>query len=258
MKRITRVRWTADERAAVVRRAQTLLAQDPSVSSSSLFAKSQEGLPSERRRRPSPSVHAWLRNEVRRAGPLPSPAETWRPTEGDEVGGRNDSPTFTNVSSGDQRSHQESEPRSPIVEALIQAGVQVLTGILTDARVRLAIWTAIHGDATPSRIDDVVRHASSEDASKRDRLVVVAGCSTEEAQVLKKKLDGALPLSFWSADAPREQLLRLLPQADLVIGIVDNLPHGVENSLTRLGPRYVRHTGGMPALYRRLAERALG
>ena len=64
MKRITRVRWTADERAAVIRRAQTLLADDPRITSARLFDASQEGLAKERQRPGNPNARAWLREEL--------------------------------------------------------------------------------------------------------------------------------------------------------------------------------------------------
>jgi hypothetical protein len=108
------------------------------------------------------------------------------------------------------------------------------------------------GAATPH---DAPR--DGEDAAPTRDLIVVAGCSADEARSLKKELHGTLPVTFWAADEPRERLLDLLPKAELVIGVSSGLPQTVESSLARLGARYVRHSGGMPALYRRLAEQAL-
>lgn len=262
MKRTTRVRWTADERAAVVRRAQTLLAEDPGIAVSALFARSQDSLPAERRRRGGAGVHAWLRAEVKRAGPLPSPATTWRaePRPAADAAPVASAEDAANAKpKADEHLPSAADVRSPLVSSLIEAGVQVVAGILGDTRVRTALLGLLRVASSPPTEADERVGAVKEEAPGHagGDLVVVAGCSPEEAQALKKELGGALEVTFWSPDEPRDRLMEVLPQAGLVIGVASGLPPTVESSLARLGSRYVRHTAGMPALYRRLAEHAL-
>lgn len=275
MKRINRIRWNADERAAVVRRAQTLLAENPDIRSLELFDRSQDSLPKERRRRGAASVYAWLRSEAKRAGSLPSPATVWRAPPSAEASqpGAGDasapSPPVAPVApvKDDAAPAQAAPPLSPVMASLVEGGIRVLTGILGDPRLRAAVRELMQEALTqPGAAEDTRSLESSSTRAEVDRQdareggsgpVVVAGCSPEEARELEKELDGALPLTFWTTDAPREQLMDLLPRARLVIGVAERLSQSVESSLTRLGSRYVRHTGGMPALYRRLAELAL-
>ena len=63
----------------MVRRAQTLLADNAKMSQAALFLQSQEGLPRERHRASSTNARAWLRAQLKGAGPLPSPVKIWRP-----------------------------------------------------------------------------------------------------------------------------------------------------------------------------------
>ena len=265
MKRNTRVRWNADERAAVVHRAQTLLAEDPRLSLKALFNRSQECLPKERRRPGNPSASAWLHQEVKRAGPLPSPATVWRPEpathEAATAAAGDDAavPAVPAAAAAPMHavpSAAAAGERSPLVALLIESGVQVITGILADSRVRSAIAGLLKG-AGDAGAEPTLHVAPTQAEMPQSDLVVVAGCSADEARSLAHELKGTLAVKFWTSDEPRERLLDLLPSAGLVVGVTAGLPQAVESSLARLGPRFVRHTGTAQALYRRLAEHAL-
>jgi hypothetical protein len=271
--RISRIRWTSDEKAAVIRRAQSLLAQDPEIKLVSLFVRCQEGLPKDRQRPNNPNARAWLQAEIKRAGPLPEPATIWRPDPSAEPGSdeadhpaASREPEAVPVPPAKPAAVGGAVPAAPaLVSLLVDAGVQVLCGILADPRVHRALAglaqgrggaapvAKVPGNGDASRVDA----AEPEPEDPRD-LVVVAGCTAEEARSLGKELKGTLPVTFWASDEPRERLMELLPKAELVVGVAEGLPQAIESSLARLGGRYVRHTGGMQALYRRLAEHALG
>jgi len=285
MKRITRVRWNADERAAVVHRAQTLLADDPRLSLKALFSQSQECLPKERRRPSNPSASAWLHQEVKRAGPLPSPATVWRPERAaqdvESLDGNESAAPARSGTAATPPADATASPRaagvpsgnappanaSPLVALLVESGVQVISGILADPRVRQAFANLLSrgapaGDAARSAQDGAQdlsqpAHWPSQTDTPQANVVVVAGCSVDEARSLAHELKGTLAVKFWTPDEPRERLLDLLPSAGLVVGVSAGLPQAVESSLARLGPRFVRHTGSAQALYRRLAEHAL-
>jgi hypothetical protein len=268
MKRITRVRWSAEERAAVVRRAQTLLAEDPKTTLVSLFTRCQDCLPNERHRPGNPNARSWLQSEIKRAGPLPSPVKTWRPEPSAASPERATTPPDADAAraAAAPRTGAGSD-RSPVVSLLIDTGIEILTGILADHRVRAAFAGLLEqaagrnpppaGESEGGAPNGSGKSDEGAEVAKRE-LVVVAGCSAEEAESLAKELKGMLPVTFWASDEPRERLLGLLPNAEIVIGVANGLPQAIESSLARLGTRYVRHTGGVQALYRRLAEHALG
>lgn len=252
MKVITRVRWSSEERAAVIRRAQSLMAESPRLPSKALFMASQECLPAERHRPSNTAAVAWLQAEIRRAGPLPSPAEVWRPEQSETVIAGAEPAAVAKQ----QDTPADVVPAAPSLEALlIETGVRVLTGILSDARVRAAVGALIAG-SLPDR--PVIAPDPAAAPEPRSRQVVVAGCSSNEARLLADRLEGSLEVLFWTPEQSREELVDLLPTAGLVVGVSSGLPQAVESSLARLGDRFVLHTGGASALYRRLAEHALG
>jgi hypothetical protein len=138
---------------------------------------------------------------------------------------------------------------SPVVTSLVEAGVQVLLGILADPRITAAVSRLVSAAVVPIE-------AIESDAGKR-QCVVVAGIPSSAISAVEKALNGTLQLRFWSPEQPREQLQQLLPEARLVIGMPDGLSPALESSLHNLGARYVRHDSGIAGLYRRLASEAL-
>lgn len=266
----SRIRWNAEERAAVVRRAQSLVAQNPKLRQSVLFKESQECLPVERRRESSGNAVGWLKAELAKAGPLPSPVTVWRSeaAEGADDTLEQATPTHASTQSRVGASGHAapdtkgtSANRTVMVDQLVEIGVQLITGILNDARVRTAVsglFTST-GPAAPMPAADPESAIAETPVAARSRgeFVVVAGCSSAEAKNLAKEVDGALDVRFWASDEPRERLLELLPDAEIVIGVSNGIPRAIESSLSRLGERYIRHTGGVQGLYRRLAEHAM-
>jgi len=275
MTRQSRIRWNSDERAAIVRRAQTILAQNPQVSGTILFKESQECLPMERRREAFGNAVAWLRQEVKKAGPMPTEVKVWRPPQAAHAEGSPPSPpasaASTNAPPAGARVGTATASSSPAIVHMIELGVQVVTGILGDPRVRAAVSGLFQPQAAtevPSAAHPSTEAAEAADSPTmaelpvapdrpRGEFVVVAGCSALEAKSLAKEVDGTLDVRFWASDEPRERLLELLPRAEVVFGVADGIPKAIESSLSRLGDRYVRHTGSVKGLYRRLAEQAM-
>lgn len=270
MQRHSRIRWNAEERAAVIRRAQTLVAANPKLRQSVLFKESQECLPVERRREPFANAVSWLKLELSKAGPLPSPVTVWRPEASEQPPGNHDDPSAppSTVVANAQQNSSPAAVRSPpppasSLEHFIEIGVLFITGILGDPRVKAAV-SGLMSHASPAPPPQAATGSAPTPeveapapTSPRGEFVVVAGCSAAEAKSLASEVDGALDVRFWSSDEPRERLLELIPQAEVVIGVANGIPRAIESSLSRLGDRYVRHTGGMKGLYRRLAEHAM-
>jgi hypothetical protein len=274
MTRQSRIRWNSDERAAIVRRAQTILAQNPQVSGTILFKESQECLPMERRREAFGNAVAWLRQEVKKAGPMPTEVKVWRAPQAAHAEGQPPSPPASaapsTTSSAGAPPGTAGPSTSPALAHMIEFGVQVITGILGDPRVKAAVSGLFQAQAATEVAEPA--HASGDAAGAaelptpelavapdrpRGEFVVVAGCSALEAKSLAKEVDGTLDVRFWASDEPRERLLELLPGAEVVFGVADGIPKAIESSLSRLGDRYVRHTGSVKGLYRRLAEQAM-
>jgi hypothetical protein len=243
-----RVRWTDDERAALVRRCQSLRVEYPAASITELLDKSQAAFPPERRRPSNPAIRSWLASELQRAAPAPGEARIWRPEPGasaaPEVRAEAAPAAAVAAAPAEPSAAAVAAPTSPLIATLVETGVQVLLGILGDERVRGAVATLVA--PVPAPVDDAAR-----------RCVVIAGIAAAEVAAVEKALDGALELRFWSPDQPREQLQQLLPEARLVIGLPEGLTPALESSLRNLGARYVRHDSGMPGLYRRLASEAM-
>lgn len=263
VKRITRVRWTSDERAAVISRAQSLLVDSPRLPLRTLFSRSQECLSKERRRPANPGAANWLHKELKQAGPPPSPVTVWRRDEAvqssvhpDTQQGPNAQTEMTDLPQAAVEAAKTSTApdTTSLTALLVDAGVQVVTGILRDPRVRAA-WKALIADG--ARAADGPTSTPSDGAEVQKDKVIVAGCTAEEARVLAHQLQGAIPIEFWTPDEPRERLVELLPHASLVVGVAAGLSQPIESSLARLGHRFVRHRGSMQGLYRRLAEHAM-
>jgi hypothetical protein len=273
MTRQSRIRWNSDERAAIVRRAQTILAQNPQVSGTILFKESQECLPMERRREAFGNAVAWLRQEVKKAGPMPTEVKVWRPPQAAHADAPTSPPAAaasSDASSAGARLGTAAASSSPALAHMIELGVQVITGILGDPRVKAAVSGLFQPQAATERASSAQAPTDAAEAPElptpelavapdrpRGEFVVVAGCSALEAKSLAKEVDGTLDVRFWASDEPRERLLELLPGAEVVFGVADGIPKAIESSLSRLGDRYVRHTGSVKGLYRRLAEQAM-
>ncbi len=249
-----RVHWTEAERTALIRRCQSLRAEFPAIALTELLATGQEILPPERRRPSHAPLRTWLSGELRALAE--NAEEAPRPLAG-----------LANVDAAPQAVSLEPHPapesaptpepsatvspaQTPQVAALVETGVQVLLGILGDPRVKVALERLLARSPESTAI-------AEEDVSKR-HWVVVAGIPSTAVGAIQSALDGAVAVRFWSPDQPREQLLEMLPDARLVIGMPDGLTPAAESALQKLGSRYVRHHSGVPGLYRRLAEEALG
>jgi len=248
-----RVRWTEGERETVVRRCQALRAEFPALTIAGVLAKCQDTLPPERRRPLHPVLRSALAAEVRNTAPA-SEATLLSPAgpAGAESSTQAASPEPAPLSDSGATHAPATDPSAnqlPQVAALVETGVQVLLGILADPRVKAALANVLsRWPAPPSGRAEV---------DSKQRWVVVAGIPSTAIGPVKKALDGAVDLRFWSPEQPREQLLELLPTARLVIGMRDGLTPAVESSLKGLGSRYVRHDSGVPGLYRRLADEAM-
>jgi hypothetical protein len=243
------VRWTEDERAALVRRCRSLRIEHPAASISELLDKGQEALSPERRRTPYTAMRAWIAEELQRAARAPSEVNLAldevpvTPTDVAPVR----APSAADVPSVTESALAKSNATpSPLIASLVEIGVQIVLGILTDSRVRAAV--SAH-DALPPPAP-----AEPDDAR---RCIVVAGIPSSAIEAVEKALNGTLELRFWSPEQPREQLQQLLPDARLVIGMPDGLSPALESSLQRLGTRYVRHSSGVAGLHRRLASEAM-
>ena len=284
MRRISRIRWSADERAALIRRCQSLRATHPDASIASLLEKGQSILPPERRRANNAPLRKWLAQELRNAPAAPSEPTIYRPEPSAEYtpaaaqapAEAGASPATPPVAATVAAESTSSPPAaSPVVTGLIEAGVQVVVGILSDPRTRSALAGFLQGmpgsasgngapgegtpksSASASSNGNATQTAAPAAAERRDGVVVIAGLSPEEARQVERSLDGTLQVRFWSPDQPREQLQGWLRDARLVIGMGGMLSPAIEASLERLGQAYVRHNDGMSGLYRRLASEAL-
>lgn len=248
-----RVRWTEEERDTVVRRCQALRAEFPALTIAKLLARCQDTLPPERRRPLHPVLRSTLAAEVRNSAPV-SEATLLAPSSsaGAEATTRVVSPEPAPITESEATHASAADPsanQAPQVAAMVETGVQVLLGVLADPRVKGALANLLSRLPAPS--------SGPAEVDSKQRWVVVAGIPSTAIGPVKKALDGAVDLRFWSPEQPREQLLELLPTARLVIGMRDGLTPAVESSLKGLGSRYVRHDSGVPGLYRRLADEAM-
>ena len=253
MKVARRVRWTEAERETVVRRCLALRTEFPALTIAKVLAKCQDTLPPERRRPLHPVLRSTLAAEVRNTAPA-SEATLLAPSSsaGAEATTQVVSPEPAPIAKSEATHAPATDPsakQSPQVAAMVETGVQVLLGILGDARIRDAVAKLFSRPSEPSA-------NGGEDGTKR-RWVVVAGIPSNAVNALTKTVDGAVALRCWSPEQPREQLLELLPDARLVIGMPDGLTPKIESALQSLGSRYVRHHSGVAGLYRRLAEEAM-
>lgn len=280
MRKKSRVRWSANERDALVRRCQSLHAAKPQKTAEWLLEEGQRIFPPERRRTNNAVLRKWLMDELKRA-PASAPGEVtvWRAPGVEEAPEGADA--YADEMAGAVPSLAPSTPAPAtvapaapsLVAGVVEAGVQVLVGILGDPRVKSVFAGLLRSMAVdestaaaqgtpgtqgsaPGADGSGLRDGSGAPAGDR-RWVVVAGLPSEEVSAVERALEGTLPVRFWSSDQPREQLQDWLDDARLVIGMGGFLTPAIESSLQRLGERYVHHGEGIPALYRRLASEAL-
>lgn len=243
LRNITRVRWVASERALLVKQAQVVFAEKPGESIKDVIAEAMLSLPPNRRRKVDTKTVLWVREAVRALPPLlPKPVNN---------PGTLDAPPETIVAgqptpTAEPTASPAASPptKSLLTTVLIESGVEVLVGILSDPRVQLAF----RGLLTPSAPTSIATDK---------RLVVVAGLQASDAKAVKRTYEGMLPVRTWSAEQTREQLEEYIGEARLVIGMQDQLTQAIESSLRRLGDRYVQNHGGLSGLHKRLAEEAI-
>lgn len=254
----SRVRWTADERATLVQRAQLLIAEQPGEPMRSIASQAISGLPVERRRKLDAKTVEWLRSAVRA---LPQPMLT-SAVAPESVAPAQDEETLATPapiqSMAAPRAPNENA-MSPAVALITDGVVAVLLGVLRDPRLHVAAQSFLaNALASASKSVPAADGTSlATNAVGKRELILVAGLSPDEAKSIEKAFAGMLPVKTWGIAQTREQLDEYIAQAHLVIGMQEQLSPSIDSSLRRLGDRYVSHRGGMPALHKRLAEQAL-
>lgn len=239
----TRVRWDAAERALLVQQSQIVLAAKPGESFKDIVAEAMLNLPPERRRKIDVKTVAWIREAVRALPPLPTkPAAVSAAAAQSPAEVVKESPPPTREVA---TAPTVAQPRSPLAAALVDSAVDVLVGILTDPRLRLAVRGLL---APPAP-------ATTDSGNKGS--VVVVGLQPGDAKTVERTYQGMLPVRTWTHEQTREQLEEYVGNARLVIGMQDQLSQAIDSSLRRLGARYVPNHGGMQGLHKRLAEEAM-
>jgi len=240
----TRVRWDANERAQLVQQAQVVLAAKPGESFKDVVAEAMLTLPLERRRKVDTKTVLLIREAVRALPPLPEKAASKSPAPAESVSEGVEQQVKSAGAAAEPVVTQPAPGANPLTAALIDTAVDVLVGILTDPRLKLALRGLLTPPAASKANDD-------------KRLVLVAGLQPGDAKTVERNYEGMLPVRTWTPDQTREQLEAFLGEARLVIGMQDQLTQAIESSLRRLGDRYVPNTGGMQGLHKRLAEEAM-
>jgi hypothetical protein len=239
---VTRVRWDASERAQLVQQSQLVLAERPGDPLKDVIAQAMLSLPAARRRKVDGKTVLWIREAVRALPPL---SRTMVPSSH----GAEAPPSqpvaleVTPVAHAEPAITEPKDSTGPLTAALVESAVDVLVGILTHPRLRLAVRNLLTEPTSPAPDED-------------KRLVVVAGLPAADAKTVEKTFAGMLPVRIWSVEQTREQLEAIVEDARLVIGM-SNLTQAVDSSLSRLGSRYVRNQGGIQGLHKRLAEEAM-
>lgn len=256
----SRVRWTADERAALVQRAHTLVAQQPGEPMRSIAAQAVSSLPLERRRKLDAKTVEWLRSAVRALPALlPAGALTQDSVPPAQPAEDVATPTTAPAPGMATPGASNESAASPAVALIANSVVDVLLGVLRDPRLQVAAQAFLAnalagaGKSAPASADTV---PGAQAVAKR-QLILVAGLSPDEAKAIEKAFAGMLPVKTWGIAQTREQLDDYIAQAHLVIGMQEQLSPSIDSSLRRLGDRYISHRGGIPALHKRLAEEAL-
>lgn len=240
----TRVRWDASERAQLVQQSQFVLAAKPGESFKDVVAEAMLTLPLERRRKVDTKTVLWVREAVRALPPLPDKAASKLPPSAVCAPAAVTQQETLTEAAAEPVVSQPAPAASPLTAALIDTAVDVLVGILSDPRLKLALRELL-AQPSPSKAND------------DKRLVLVAGLQPGDAKTVERNYGGMLPVRTWTTDQTREQLEAYVNEASLVIGMQDQLTQAIESSLRRLGDRYVPNTGGLQGLHKRLAEEAM-
>lgn len=238
---VTRVRWDVAERAQLVKQSQIVLSQRPGDSLRDIVTEAMLMLPPERRRKVDTKTVLWIREAVRGLPPLTRDAAS-KPEEEEPASEAvaTDQPVAASAGSEDEQPIQSA---NPVTAALVESAVDVLVGVLTHPRLRMAVRSLL------------IQPVSSNADGTRGH-VVVAGLQPRDAKTVEKTFEGMLPLRTWSNEQTREQLEAIIEDARLVIGMSD-LTQAVDHSLSRLGSRYLRNRGGIQELHKRLADEAM-
>jgi len=136
-----RIFWNEQEKQAVVTAARTLRSKSPDMNLEDVAAKAQASLPKNRRRPMNGKLISWVSKSIRgvagaASGSAPAGA-------GGRTGQRRGRPPA-------QQSTTQSS--SATTQAVIDAGAQILSGIITHPSVRAAIVSAFGGSgATQGR-----------------------------------------------------------------------------------------------------------
>lgn len=281
--RITRVRWNAEERAAVMMEVASLRASQPTRSIAELFKDAQLKLPPLRRRRFNPTLRVWLDREF----------ETLAKINAQQAAlGRVATPAGVDASAG---AHAASEVASATVDGtaprlpaavspgsgdahelqanlagmFAELGSRIVVMLLRDGRVHEALRDALAAVASPPLpADRPTANDSGEPRASNDpnadagppangRLrVLIAGIEPSQRAMFKTYED-TLDLHCWSAEQGMDLLRQVIDQADVVIGMAGALSQPVERTLRHGAKRYIGHSRGLPGLRSELASLAL-
>lgn len=226
--------WTEQEWTLTIERARTLRAADPSLRQVELFKRAQEALPADRRRPAHAQGVSKFTKRVRAADiPWTKPA----PAAPAPVVVIDDAP-----------------PPQSLADALIEAGAELVAGILSHESVR----EALRGLVAVAVGREHVAQVEGAPWSTRTSLprIVVAGLKGSQLTEIQRELGDRADLRFWRSGQSTHQLRALSDEADAVVGMTGFISHSADAVMKSRAKRYVRCPGGISMLKGCLKELA--
>ena len=287
----TRIRWTEEERNAVLAAYRTLHAREPNGDITKHFVSAQKTLPPKRRRALDYKLRVWLEAEgapARRRAPAANAPGT--PSSNAASGrtkkkGAQPEASIKDVSvpatlqaripRARDDAHAAVSAAAPdsaaLTQLLVERGSEIVADILTSPRVQHALRALLQaawpmassgapvsvlfaGDGSAATDDQPVATAPPANGKLR---ILIAGMDKSEGGLLAKTYDDTLELVCWSADEGLEPLRAAVDRADVVVGMTNALSQPVEQTLRRYAKRYLRNARGVAGLRSELAGLAL-
>ena len=287
----TRIRWTDDERNAVLAAYRTLHAREPTRDIAKLFDRAQKALPPRRRRALDHKLRIWLESDGAHARGRPPAAKVAlpstpaarpaaiKPTAARSQASLQTVSTLATLPASASRRRDDARATvgaaapdsAALAQLIVERGSEIVADILASASVQQALrallraaWpTATSGAPVlvPSQRDGAAATdgdpaTTALPASGKLR-VLIAGMDKREGATLAKTYDDTLELVYWSTEEGLELLPAAVARADVVVGMTSLLSQPVEQTLRRHAKRYLRNARGIGGLRAELAGLAL-
>lgn len=287
----TRIRWTDDERNAVLAAYRTLHAREPNRDIAKLFDRAQKALPPRRRRALDHKLRIWLESDGAHARGRPPAANVaipstpaGRPAVIKRTKARPQAsiqtvstlatlPASASRRRGDARGtvSAAAPDSAALAQLIVERGSEIVADILASTRVQQALRALLHAawptatsgapvmvplprDGAAATDGDPATAALPTSGKLR---VLIAGMDKREGAALAKTYDDTLELACWSTEEGLELLPVAVARADVVVGMTSLLSQPVEQTLRRHAKRYLRNARGIGGLRAELAGLAL-